>query len=71
MVTLAATDPDGDALDFRISRMPAHGTLEGFGEDLIYQPHPDFVGVDAFTFIVTDGANTSKAGTVQLTVAAP
>jgi uncharacterized repeat protein (TIGR03806 family) len=71
MVALAGTDADGDALDFRISRMPAHGTLEGFGKDLVYRPHPDFAGVDGFTFIVTDGANVSKAASVQLTVAAP
>jgi hypothetical protein len=65
---LAGTDADGDALDYRISLMPVHGTLEGFGKDLIYRPRPDFTGVDAFTFIVSDGANMSAAGTIQLTV---
>jgi len=68
MLSLAGTDPDGDALDFRISRMPVHGTLEGFGKDLTYVPHPDFAGVDGFTFVVGDGANSSEAGSVQLTV---
>lgn len=68
-VPLAGTDADGDALDFRISRMPVHGTLEGFGKDLTYHPHPDFAGVDGFTFIVSDGAHESEAGTIQLTVA--
>jgi mono/diheme cytochrome c family protein len=68
MLSLAGTDPDGDALDFRISRMPVHGTLEGFGKDLAYVPHPDFVGVDGFTFVVGDGANSSDAGSIQLTV---
>jgi uncharacterized repeat protein (TIGR03806 family) len=70
-VALAGVDTDGDQLDYRISRMPVHGTLEGFGKDLVYQPHPDFVGIDGFTFLVTDGANVSQAGSVQLTVAAP
>jgi hypothetical protein len=70
-VTLAGTDADGDALDFRISRMPVHGTLEGFGKDLMYRPHADFTGVDGFTFIVSDGINMSEAGSVQLTVTAP
>ncbi len=69
-VPLAGTDADGDALDFRISRMPVHGTLEGFGKDLMYRPRPDFVGVDGFTFIVTDGVKVSPAGSVQLTVVA-
>jgi uncharacterized repeat protein (TIGR03806 family) len=69
-VALAATDADGDALDYRISRMPVHGTLEGVGKDLVYRPRPDFAGVDGFTFVVSDGANVSEAGSVQLTVVA-
>jgi hypothetical protein len=69
-VALAATDADGDALDYRVSRMPVHGTLEGIGKDLVYRPRPDFVGVDGFTFVVSDGANVSEAGSVQLTVVA-
>jgi mono/diheme cytochrome c family protein len=69
-VPLAGTDADGDALDFRISRMPVHGTLEGVGNDLKYHPHPDFAGIDGFTFIVSDGANMSEAGSVQLNVMA-
>jgi mono/diheme cytochrome c family protein len=67
-VALAGTDADGDALDYRISRMPVHGTLEGFGSSLKYRPHPDFVGVDGFTFVVSDGANVSQSGSVQLEV---
>jgi hypothetical protein len=50
--------------------MPVHGTLEGIGKDLVYRPRPDFVGVDGFTFVVSDGANVSEAGSVQLTVVA-
>ena len=67
-VPLAGTDADGDALDFRISRMPVHGTLEGFGKNLTYRPHADFAGVDGFTFVVTDGVNVSEAGSIQLNV---
>jgi uncharacterized repeat protein (TIGR03806 family) len=67
-VALAGTDADGDALDFRISRMPVHGTLEGLGNTLKYRPHPDFVGVDGFTFVVSDGVNVSQAGSVQIEV---
>jgi uncharacterized repeat protein (TIGR03806 family) len=69
-VALAATDADGDALDYRISRMPNHGTLEGFGKDLVYRPRPDFVGADAFTFVVSDGAHESEPGAIQLNVVA-
>ena len=70
-LVLAGQDADGDALDFRISRMPVHGTLHGFGKDLVYRPHPDFAGVDGFTFITSDGAHSSVAGSVQLTVGVP
>jgi uncharacterized repeat protein (TIGR03806 family) len=69
-LALAGVDSDGDALDYRISRMPVHGTLEGFGKDLTYRPNPDFTGVDGFTFVVSDGARVSAAGSVQLTVVA-
>jgi uncharacterized repeat protein (TIGR03806 family) len=69
-VALAGTDSDGDALDFRISRMPVHGTLAGFGRDLTYRPNPDFAGVDGFTFVVSDGVRVSEAGSVQLMVTA-
>jgi hypothetical protein len=67
-LSLAGTDAGGDALDYRISRMPVHGTLKGFGKDLVYTPHPDFVGVDAFTFVVSDGTNPSEPATVQIAV---
>jgi len=70
-VPLAGSDADGDALDVRIARMPRHGTLEGFGKDLVYRPHPDFVGGDGFTFVVSDGGRESEAASVQLTVVAP
>jgi hypothetical protein len=69
-VPLAGTDADGDALDYRISWMPVHGTLEGVGKDLKYRPNPDFVGVDGFNFVVSDGANESMPASVQLTVTA-
>jgi uncharacterized repeat protein (TIGR03806 family) len=70
-LTLGATDPDTDALDYRISRMPVHGTLHGFGKELVYRPRPDFVGVDGFTFVASDGVNVSQAGSIQITVLPP
>ena len=68
-IALEGEDADGDELDYRISRMPVHGTLEGFGKDLVYRPNPDFAGIDGFSFLVTDGANVSQAGSVKITVA--
>ncbi len=70
-ITLAGEDADGDQLDYRIDRMPTHGTLEGLGKTLVYRPHPDFAGIDGFSFLVTDGVNVSEVGQVQVTVAAP
>jgi len=39
-------------------------------KDLVYRPRPDFVGVDGFTFVASDGAHVSEAGSVQITVVA-
>jgi uncharacterized repeat protein (TIGR03806 family) len=69
-IVLAASDADGDALDYRISRMPVHGTLEGFGKELVYRPRLDFVGADAFSFVVSDGAHVSQAAAVEINVVA-
>src|SRR5687768_12273318 len=43
-VALARPEAAGTAVDYRVSRAPAHDRLVGFGEDLHYRPNPDFVG---------------------------
>nr|WP_240359390.1 Ig-like domain-containing protein [Pyxidicoccus trucidator] len=70
-ITLAATDVDGDALTYTVTAPPAHGTLSGTGAQLLYTPAADFQGEDPFTFTASDGALTSNAATVSITVRGP
>ena len=55
-ITLAGSDPDGDALTFAIAAAPAHGTLSGTAPNLTYTPAADYAGPDSFTFTVSDGS---------------
>ena len=67
---LAATDPDGDRLTFRIVDAAAHGTitLEPATGAFIYTPNPNFNGNDRFTFSASDGKLASNVATVTITV---
>ena len=67
-VTLSATDPDGDGLEFAIISGPAHGTLSGTGATRVYQPFLNFSGSDTFMFTAFDGTNTSNVAEVAITV---
>lgn len=67
-ITLAATDADGDPIAFAIVDPPAHGTLSGTNENLLYLPEPGFLGDDSFTFAARDPAEASALGTARLHV---
>ena len=67
-VTLAGSDPDGDAITYSVLDAPAHGTLSGTGKDLTYTPEAGYAGPDTFTFTVSDGHVTSAPATVTITV---
>ena len=67
-ITLAATDPDGDALSFAVVEQPMHGTLAGTPPALTYTPAADYVGADSFRFTASDGLLTSEPATVTITV---
>lgn len=67
VVALPASDQDGDVLTFSTTA-PRHGTLSGTGASLTYSPAPDFVGDDAFTVTANDGAASSAAAEVRVTV---
>ncbi len=69
-VTLTGSDPDGDALTYRVVTQPAHGSLSGTAPKLTYTPNKDYSGPDSFTFTVSDGQATSAAATVVITVSA-
>jgi len=65
-ITLEATDPDDDALQFTLGD-PASGTVTGTPPAVTYTPDADFNGTDTFTVEVSDGALTATA-TITITV---
>ncbi len=67
-VALAGWDADGDPLTYTIVTPPAHGTLAGSLPFLTYEPFPNYVGPDSFTFQVNDGGLNSNVATVSVTV---
>jgi N-acetylneuraminic acid mutarotase len=70
-ITLAATDPDGDALTYAIVGSPAHGTLSGMPPAVTYLPAAGYFGPDSFTFKANDGVLDSNVATISLRVDAP
>ncbi len=64
-----AEDPDGDPLVARLGRLPAHGAAEVRADGaLVYEPDPDFAGVEHFTYIVSDGLGGEAEASIELTV---
>lgn len=70
LVTLSATDPDGDPLTYTIVTAPTRGTLTGTAPSLTYRPNDNYAGSDSFTFRANDGQANSNPATVTLTVQA-
>jgi VCBS repeat-containing protein len=71
---LSGTDPEGDTLSFATSSNPQHGTLtiNTSTGAFTYTPDAGYTGSDLFSFTTTDGALTSAAADVTITVnAAP
>jgi len=75
VITLRATDPDGDSLDFGIAASPSHGTLSSFVPgaepgtyEVTYTPDHDYNGLDSFTFRVDDRKLGTDEGVVDFTV---
>jgi hypothetical protein len=66
-VTLAATDPENNALTYRIVAQPAHGRVALAGAVATYLPDPGFAGVDVFTYCAADAKGDSNRATVSVT----
>lgn len=65
---LTASDADGDALTFTLVTPPSEGVLIGSGATRVYLPSTNYIGLDSFTFRVSDGARNSNTATVNLLV---
>lgn len=70
-VGLVGSDPDGDALAFRVVGQPRHGTAGWSGATATYFPGPDFAGSDSFTYAAWDGWVDSNLATVTVVVTDP
>jgi Tol biopolymer transport system component len=65
-ITLRATDPEGDALVYRLVDLPDHGQASLRGDVVTYRPGKTFAGVDTFTYQVSDGLSWSTEATVSI-----
>lgn len=63
------TDADGDTLSISSWTQPTAGSVVNNGDGtLTYQPDPGFVGVDSFSYTVSDGNGGTDNGNVNITV---
>ncbi|MEP7342572.1 MAG: right-handed parallel beta-helix repeat-containing protein, partial [Acidobacteriota bacterium] len=82
VITLTATDVDGDNLTFMTVGSPAHGSLGSLSAPscsgipstctvtVTYTPTMGYAGADSFTFKANDGSADSNIATVSIIVAA-
>jgi PKD repeat protein len=69
-IRLEASDPDGHALQFKLTSQPAHGKLSGNPPLLAYAPDKDWNGTDEFSFSVSDGFGPAVTASVSIKVQA-
>ena len=62
------SDVDGDAPSIASAGMPAHGTVDIAGAQLIYTPDADFTGVDSFVYTIADPSGATATATVHVGV---
>jgi len=67
-VVIAATDVDGDTLNYILVTPPTKGALSGTAPNLVYTPTANANGNDLFTFKVNDGKSDSVGATVAITI---
>ncbi|GAP13408.1 protein containg M6 family metalloprotease domain [Longilinea arvoryzae] len=68
LITLTATDANGDPLAWIIVSNPAHGSLSGTAPNLTYTPALNYTGSDSFTFKVNDSKGDSNVAAVSISV---
>ena len=61
-------DADGDDLSTYGITDPNHGTIEVDDDTVTYTPEPDFIGIDEFTYKVSDGNGGRVRAKVKITV---
>ncbi|MBR2491102.1 MAG: S-layer homology domain-containing protein [Ruminiclostridium sp.] len=73
--TLAAVDPDGEGVTFRITKNPARGAVTQGSEGsakFTYTPYEDKLGKDSFTYVAEDASgNVSQPALVSIKITRP
>ncbi|NRA38668.1 MAG: Ig-like domain-containing protein [Planctomycetes bacterium] len=69
-ISSSAADLDGDVLSWVISSGVSQGTMSGSAGTYVYTPTVGYVGPDAFTISVNDGADSSVSIMVSINVLA-
>ena len=67
LIRLSGMDVEQDSLYYTVVSSPVHGTLST-DNGLIYQPDQDYIGLDSFTFKLSDKMLESNVATVDITV---
>jgi hypothetical protein len=63
------TDPGGVTLTAQLVTGPSHGTITlNSNGSFTYTPTTNFAGSDSFTYMASDGANSSNVATVNISV---
>ncbi|MFN0218974.1 MAG: tandem-95 repeat protein, partial [Hyphomicrobium sp.] len=67
---IAATDADGDALEYVVSQGPAHGalTMNAATGAYVYAPGANFNGSDSFQVVISDGNGGSTSQDIIIAV---
>ena len=70
VLSMAASDVDGDALTWAVTAAPTHGTLQGTAPTLTYVPQANWFGTETVTVRVTDPSGLTANATLAITVTA-
>jgi hypothetical protein len=68
-IQLAGIDDDGDLVTLALGTPPSHGSVSGTPPNVVYTPAGGFIGIDRFTFTVSDGFAFGTPGTITVHVA--
>jgi hypothetical protein len=68
VITLSASDVNGEALTYNIVDQPNYGTVTLDGNEATYTANDSYNGSDSFTFIASDGELTSEVATIVISV---
>ena len=68
---LQGSDPEAQAITYRVVKPPAHGslTVDAASGHFSYLANVDYFGADSFTYAVYDGTNYSVPASVTLSIA--